>query len=767
MPPLPYLSPEAQAAVDLAKRAVPAGAALTPELLIAAACHLARADAEAPQLAQLRQHLPAPQPLSDEVPEQVAAADELRPVFGQLAQRTDVSVNELLRALVDSPAGRELLRAKGLPEAAIDDVVAALGEIDEAGWRTSARRREAIEALASFGRVLTAGEPPKKGSMRMDRYVRALQKNLLKMRRPSVIVIGQPGTGKTALVYEFARMIVEEDPAIVPRLRDRDVFELSPSFLRAGASMVGQYDERVSTLLRVLEANPKIILFVDEVHSLLSSAMHERGPFSEANEAFKTAVGSGRISLVGATTLNEYRHYIAPDGALARRFGLIKIDPPTVDETVAILEGRAPQYRRHYAPLEIPDPILRDTVRITEDLLPERFQPDKSLDLLDEACALATMTEPPLPEVTEEALLQSVEDALGHSVVKPGTLTEQGVLEQLRKGITGQDEAMAMIARGFVAGMSQDWLEHDGPRRVFFFCGPTGVGKTETARILAKILGGGPREAMLRIDCNTLQGSGHEDAGPTLNRLLGVPPGYIGYARGAGGMLSKIRDTPECIVLFDEIEKASPAISKILLQVLDEGRVEDTDGNLLDFRRAFIVFTTNAGTEYEVRGKIGLPDLSKPAENRAGAPIPRVSVAAVKADLLARGYGEEFFGRQIDFVIFEAMERADVEIVMAGQLANLRDTAELRGYELSWDPEVVAHLLDEWTPRFGARWVYNILRNRIVEQLALADAQGELRGVGRIHVAIRPAGAPAGGEPEIAGLAGRIVEGDTMTVFVS
>jgi ATP-dependent Clp protease ATP-binding subunit ClpA len=759
-----YLSPKAQEALDLAKRAVPAGTLLTAELLMAAAYHQGKLEEKAPQLAR---YLPAPEPLGDKIPGPVTLAEELRPVFGQLSQRHDVSVNELLKAVIESPAGREFLRTKGLPDTEIDEVVAALAAVDDENWPTSPQRRKAIEALAPFGRMLTVGEPPKKGVMRMDRYVKALQKNLLKMRRPSVIVVGQPGTGKTALVFEFARMIIEKDPAIVPSLRDRDVFELSPSFLRAGASMVGQYEERVTTLLKVLEANPKIILFVDEVHSLLSSGMHERGPFSDANESFKTAVGRGGISLIGATTLAEYRHYIAPDGALARRFGLIKIDPPTVDETVAILEGRVSQYRRHYAPLGIPDAILRETVQITEDLLPERFQPDKSLDLLDEACALATMTTPPLEEVTEEAILQSVEDALGHSVVKPGTLKEKGVLERLKEGIVGQDEAMATIARGFVAGMSEDWLKHDGPRRVFFFCGPTGVGKTETARILAKILGGGPREAMLRIDCNTLQGSGHEDAGPILNRLLGVPPGYIGYARGEGGMLSRIRDTPECIVLFDEIEKASPAIAKVLLQVLDEGRVEDTDGNLLDFRRAFLIFTTNAGAEYEAKGKIGLPDLSKPAENRAGGPVPRVSAEAVKTDLLARGYGEEFFGRQIDFIVFDAMEREDVEVVLANQLATLKDSAELRGYDLSWDPDVSRHLLDEWTPRFGARWVYNILRNRIVEQLALADAQGELKGVTKIHIVKRQEVERKEGEAEIAGLASRMVEGDTMTVLVS
>jgi ATP-dependent Clp protease ATP-binding subunit ClpA len=336
------------------------------------------------------------------------------------------------------------------------------------------------------------------------------------------------------------------------------------------------------------------------------------------------------------------------------------------------------------------------------------------------------------------------------------------VTEQLKATIVGQDEAIATIARGFVAGLSSDWLQHDGPRRIFFFCGPTGVGKTETALILSKILGGG-REAMLRVDCNTLMGSGIEDPGPLINRLLGVPPGYIGYARGEGGLLSKIRDMPESVVLFDEIEKASPAIGKLLLQILDEGRVEDTDGNLLDFRRAFLVFTTNAGTVYDTKGTIGFQhDVTT---NQAGGSTPTVSIEAVKDDLRRRGYGEEFFGRQIDFIVFHAMARDDVAVVLERQLENLKDTAELRGYELGWEPDVFSHLLSEWTPRFGARWVFNILRNRIVEQLALADAQGELEGVTRIHLVLRPEVVADGGQ--IGGMAGRRREGDTMTVLVT
>jgi ATP-dependent Clp protease ATP-binding subunit ClpA len=772
---LEYLSPEAQAALDLAKRSVAGNSALTPELLMAAAYRTGTIESDAPQLARC---LPEIKPLVDQVPDEVPVAEGLRPVFRDLSHRQVATLEELMAAVVESEAGRAYLLSRGLSAAELSAALTGLkgqggsqpGADGSAGagegleWRSSAKRQEAIEQLSTFGRMLTVGEPPNKGVMRMGRYLVALQKSLQKMRRPSVLVIGQPGTGKTALVYEFARMIVEHDPALAPSLRDRDVFELSPAFLRSGASMVGQYDDRVSTLIKTLEANPQVILFVDEVHSLLQSGMHERTPFSDANESFKTAVGRGSFSLIGATTLAEYRHYIAPDGALARRFGLVKVEPPTPDEAVAILEGRVGQYRRHYAPLRIPDQILALTVKMTEELIPTRFQPDKSLELLDEACALCSMSTPPLEEVTEEVLVRAVEDSIGHSLVQPGSLTEEAVLSQLRSKIVGQDEAMEAIARAFVAGLSKDWLKHDGPRRVFFFCGPTGVGKTETAALLAGLLGGG-REALLRVDCNTLQGSGSEDPGPVINRLLGVPRGYIGYARGEGGLLSRIRDMPECVVLFDEIEKASPAISRILLQVLDEGRVEDTDGNLLDFRRSFIVFTTNAGTTYDARATIGFQ--KDVATNRAGQAAPTVSVEAVKADLRSRGYGEEFFGRHIDFIAFDALERGDIEIVLKRQLDSLKNTAELKGYDLEWDPDVFAHLLAEWTPRFGARWVFNILRNRIVEQLALADAQGELSGVTRIRLVRGEDGGQAHAQEHIAGFAARRRDGDRLTVIVS
>ena len=776
MSPLESFAPDARAALDLAKRAVPDGAALTSEVLLAAAYHAAALEDQVPQLSPF---LPDVSPLHAEPPKDVLVDDALRPVLGQLTREPSVDLNALALALLQSPPTRRYLSGRGMSDTEINAAVAVLrgetgheDEHEDQGWRTSAERKQVLEEMAKWGRVLTLTQPPAKGAMRMNRYLRSLQKNLLKMRRPNALIIGQPGTGKTALVYEFARLIVAGDPTVAPALRDRDIFELSVSLFRAGAGVVGEYEKRVAELIRVMEEHPQVILFVDEIHSMLQSGIHEGGPFTQGDQAFKQAIGRGGFSLIGATTIAEYSHYIQPDGALARRFGLLRIEPPTPEEAQQILEGRAEQYRRHYAPLRIDDKILAKTVELSEELLLTRFQPDKSLDVLDEACAICVMHEPPLEEVTEAVLMEAIEDETGHSVIVPGTLTADLVATRLHETILGQNSAIETIARGFVAGLSRDWLQHDGPRRIFFFGGPTGTGKTETARRLATILGGG-REAMLRIDCNTLMGSGIEDPGPIINRLLGAPRGYIGYARGEGGLLSKIREMPEAVVVFDEIEKASPHIGKLLLQLLDEGKVEDVDGNLLDFRRSFVVFTSNAGARY---GKAGGPDVGfvtrEPPSGTAES-VPTVTVEAVKEELRAAGYGEEFFGRQIDFVMFEGLTKDVIEKVLIQQLEELRSTARERGYQLTWSDDVFDHLLIDWTPRVGARWAFNILRTRVEEQLALAEAEGELayevdgRSVSITRIELRLMPTDRGPEVAEIGRSSRDREGETLVVFVA
>jgi ATP-dependent Clp protease ATP-binding subunit ClpA len=746
------LDPQLQAALDLAKRALPEGARLDVDLLLDSLFH---ATPLGQRLSGYAPYFKAPAVLRPAPPAKVPLADAVKPVMERLAgSGNSISPAELFRALAESPAGRELLRARGMAESEQTAMCSALEE--KSGWRSTPRRAEVVKALSTYGRMLTEGDPPHPGFVGMEGALKSLVRTMSKMRRKNAIVVGFPGTGKSAVVYEFARRLRQGHPSIPAHLRDYDIFELSPSFLRSGASMVGQYDERVKSLIKILRAHPKVILFVDEIHSLFQSGLHERTPFSEANEAFKGVLGRGEIICIGCTTTAEYRHFIEPDAALARRFSIIRLEPPTREEALGILKARRPKMEQYFAPLRIPDAMLERAVELTEDHLPSRFQPDKSIQLLDEACAHCVSAEPRIDVVSEEALWKALEDIVGHSLVRTGQLTEARVYDELRKKIVGQDETLESIARAFLAGLG-GWTRKAAPRGVFLFCGPTGVGKTETALLLAKLLGGG-RDALLRIDCNTLQGSGH-DSGPALNRLLGVPPGYIGYSRGQGGILSRVRDLPESIVLFDEIEKADPGVSRLLLQILDDGRVEDTDGNLLDFRRSFIVFTTNAGTVLE-RTHIGFGAEEPKARAKD---VPHVDLEALKAQLRSLGYGEEFLGRIQHFFVFRALEPAAIEAVIQRQLAGLRGAAELRGFELDWSPEVVAHLTAQWQPRFGVRHLTTILRNRITEQLSVAEAQNELAGVRRIRLQVLPAQETIAAQG-LAGLASRERQAETMVI---
>jgi ATP-dependent Clp protease ATP-binding subunit ClpA len=758
------LSPEASEAIDLAKRTVDKGGEITVELLMAAAYERGDMDDELPGLAQF---LPPVKPRRKTVPKEVSVHEGLQPVFVALKDDDFITIDELMAALLTSARGRAYLAEQGAPGDLVKQAIElAGGEVlldtkrGDTKWKESEERKKAIEALNAYGRMLTDIDLPAASMVEVEVPIRRLQKSLVKMKRRNVIVVGHPGTGKTALVYEFARRIQQGHSSITPLLRDSDVFELSSSFLKAGAGRVGEYESRLSALLKVLKGCPQIIVFVDEVHSLLQSGMHERTPWSEANEAFKQALGHGEITVIGATTTAEYRHYIAPDGALSRRFGMLKIEPPSRDGTITILNARLERLRNHYKPLVIPEAMVERTVDLAEEFLPSRFQPDKSIQLIDEACALASITEPPQEELNEEALIEALEDTIGHGVVRPETLTVESVLGQLSAKIVGQEAALEQITRTFVAGLDGDWKAGDGPRGIFLFCGPTGVGKTETALQLAKIIGGGS-EALLRVDCNTLSSGGLDPKGPVANRLLGPPPGYVGYVRGQGGELSKIRDLPQAVVLFDEIEKAHPVVAEILLQIIDEGRVQDADSNLLDFRRSFIVFTTNAGTTYEsAGGPIGFGLRGGQEEDKAGSGSPHVTVEDVKEDLRRRGHREEFLGRNIDFVVFHALDRSSIRKILERQIEKIDAEAELQGYDIEAPAEVLDHLADQWQPRFGVRHLTTILRHRILEQLSIAQVQGELEDVSIIRLAIME-------DADVGSLGGRRVEDGTLTILLS
>lgn len=727
------LDPAARTALDRAKRAVPDGGELDLDILLRVLYHGSALKERFPGLAK---RFPDLKELRDKTPAKVEVAEPLRPALRFVAHQQDGPLGPeewfalLLRSVQDSPHAAEF----GIDEELIRDVVTFVESLDTgsgppaetSAWRQSSERRELLDALDSFGRCLTVGEPPQKDIVEMADELEALVRALVKRKQRSAIIIGEPGTGKSALVYELARRMVRGERPVPEQLRGHDIFELSPVFLRSGASYVGQYDERVGTLLKLLRAHPQVILFVDEVHSMLQSGVHERGPFTDANEAFKQAVNLGEIAMIGATTTGEYRHYIEPDQALSQRFSTVHVDPPSAEATRRIMAARRQRVAEFYG-LRIPDRILHQAVDLTEQYLPGRAQPRKTIQLLDEACAYCVTKDPPLEEVTEDTLWTALEETIGHGVIRRDTLDTEDVYCRLRAKIVGQDETLRSIATEVVSGLG-GWLEkREAPRGIFFFCGPTGVGKTETALLLSRILGGG-RESLVRVDCNTLQGSGL-DSGPARNVLLGPPPGYIGYVRGQGGVLSKIRDHPESVLLFDEIEKADPGVGEILLRIIDDGRCEDNDGNILDFRRAFIIFTTNAGSVYDTK-RIGFGGEAD-SDTRA-----HTDIEALRNEIRRMGLGEEFLGRIGHFFVFEGLSDDAVNEIIDLQLARLRETAEVRGFSLAWDDDIVPYLTDQWEPRFGVRHLVSILRTRVIAPVSIADAQGELKDVDTIRLEV-------------------------------
>jgi len=628
----------------------------------------------------------------------------------------------------------EVARQKRLDEAR--DLLSLLNRVPavpdvrdstDGGWRGSEERRKAIEYLNRYGRLLTDSAVRPRGVVGADDVIRSLVRTLSKMKRRSVILVGHAGTGKTAVVQELAYRMATGHPSIPPRLRDYDVFEVSPVFLQADTKYRGEYEEKIRDLIQILTKCPKVIVFIDEMHSFLQSSVHDADDsYTEANQAFKKSLADGDITFVGCTTPSEYRHFIEPDAALARRFSLIRLDPPTRDATLDILRARIPKMERHYQPLRIPGAILERVVALTDEYLPGRFQPDKSIQLLDEACAFCATEQPPLAEVNEDVLMRALEDVIGRSIVRTQRLDEEGVFTRLQAKVKGQDEVLRQIARAVVAGLGE-WTKRTGPRGVFLFAGPTGVGKTETAVTLAEILGGG-REALVRVDCNTLQRMGG-DSQVVVHRLLGVPAGLVGYARGQGGILSRIRDLPESVVLFDEFEKADPGVGKLLLQIIDDGRVEDVDGNMLDFRRSFVIFTTNAGSVYD-------PGIGFGREGKEEYAKPSIDSEGLKAALKNVALEEEFLGRITHVFLFQGLDRGAIRQILEDQLRSLRESAELRRLELSWDPDLISHLASQWQPRYGVRHLTTILRNRIVEHLNLADAQGELVGLSEIRLEV-------------------------------
>ena len=588
-------------------------------------------------------------------------------------------------------------------------------------------------------------------------------------------LIGEPGVGKTAIAEGLAQKIAAGE---VPfKLLDKEVFLLDMTAMVAGTQFRGQFESRMKNLIGEIKACGNIILVIDEVHNLVGAGDAE-GSMNAAN-ILKPALSRGEVQVIGATTFKEYRKYIEKDSALERRFQPVIVNEPTVEESVAILRGVAPYYERFHG-VEVTPEIARQTVLLSERYITDRFLPDKAIDLLDEACSDENLRNPiinrlaaaskeladvelelkMLSEQTEEktpadyeriATLKSKACQLGEEVTDleskpkprltmeslariielwtkiPASKIQAQEYEQLRhledslkKHVVGQDEAISAIAsaiRRSRAGISVK------KRPVsFIFVGATGVGKTELVKRLADELFESV-ESLIRLDMSEYMEK------HSVSKMIGSPPGYVGYDE-AGQLTEKIRRKPYSVILFDEIEKAHPDVMNILLQILDEGRITDAQGRLVNFENTIIVMTSNAGSDRK-DGSVGFGK----------------SVTEQSKEKALKALGEflrpEFINRVDEIICFNKLTEANFRDIAVIMLGELREGLSNHGVALTWDDTVLDYLTEKsFSVQYGARnlrrtiekEIENPVAERIIDSyrepihaIALSAAEGQLR----------------------------------------
>jgi len=584
-----------------------------------------------------------------------------------------------------------------------------------------------------------------------------LSQILSRRKKNNPVLIGEPGVGKTAIVEGLALRIIEKK---VPRpLWGQQVFSLDLAGLIAGTKYRGQFEERIKSLILELEDVTGVIIFIDELHMLVGAGS-ATGSMDAAN-LFKPALARGEIQIIGATTLNEYRKYIEKDGALERRFQKITVNPPSQEDTILILDGIKNKYEAHHK-VNYSDKSINACVYFSERYITDRFLPDKAIDVLDEVGARISISNVNAPEEVikiekqiknivkkkeqviatqqfekaadfrdkERKLTNKLNKVQSEYLKKTGddfiTITEDDVKnvvslmtgiplsrvaeseteqllnmeKELNKSVKGQYKAIKKLSDAILrarAGLKNP----SKPIGSFMFLGPTGVGKTELAKVLAKYLFTN-NESFIRIDMSEYMERYN------VSRLLGAPPGYVGYEEG-GQLTEKVRRYPYSVVLFDEIEKAHPDIFNILLQILDDGRITDSLSRIIDFRNTIIIMTSNLGSKKLSSSDFGF--IKEGGDNR------QVDVMSY----VKKFYKPEFLNRIDDIIVFNSLEKTDLYDIINLQLSDLRNNLQNKQNTLSFYKSAKELLLldtehREWGARPLRRNIQNLIENIISEK---------------------------------------------------
>ncbi|MBL8989330.1 MAG: ATP-dependent Clp protease ATP-binding subunit [Gemmatimonadetes bacterium] len=702
-------------------------------------------------------------------------------LLGLLREEKGIAAQVLTDAGVTLEQSRaETLRLLGSEMPPQSSTAAPSAPPSSSSGSPKSEKKSKTPALDHFCRDLTqlAAEGQLDPTIGRQKEIQRVMEILARRKKNNPVLIGEPGVGKTAIVEGLAIMIATASCPDV--LRDHRVLSLDMAAVIAGTKYRGQFEERLKAVMNEIAQNKSIILFIDELHTLVGAGAAEGA--IDASNMLKPALARGELQCVGASTLNEYRKYIEKDGALERRFQAVIVDPPSVEETIEILKGLRKKYEDHHR-VVIPDPSLKAAAELSERYITDRFLPDKAIDVIDEAGARARLaTQAPPPELSQlKAELEKVnqekenavrdqnferaaalrdserdlqnkirlkqeewerdrqsrrpvidEEAIGFIVSRwtgiPLTRLQEAetsrllrMEDEIHKSVVGQEEAIQAVSRAI--RRSRAGLKD--PRRPigsFIFSGPTGVGKTELARALAQFLFADPA-ALIRVDMSEYMEKF------SVSRLIGAPPGYVGY-EDSGTLTKAVRRKPYSVVLLDEIEKAHPDVFNILLQVLDEGHLTDNYGRVIDFKNTVVIMTSNVGARDITSNKsMGF---------HQGGTKSFGKIADTVKEEIAKVFNPEFLNRVDDTIVFHPLEKEHIVKIVS---ILLRDLDKRVGSEVKLTAAASDFLVNKgYDQNYGARPLKRAIQKYIEDPLSERLLAGDLTRGDEIEVDLAPEG---------------------------